>query len=33
MTAGPEGVTYIETWPEPVTALETYWHDVGWVHR
>ncbi|PXW32690.1 UNVERIFIED_CONTAM: hypothetical protein DES50_103478 [Williamsia faeni] len=33
MTAGPEGVTYIETWPVPVTELETIWHDVGWVHR
>ena len=33
MTAGPEGVTYIETWPEPVPTLQTYWHDVGWVHR
>ncbi|WP_232838569.1 cupin domain-containing protein [Streptomyces geranii] len=33
MTAGPEGVTYIETWPKPVTELQTYWHDVGWVRR
>jgi quercetin dioxygenase-like cupin family protein len=33
MTAGPEGVTYIETWPRPVKTLETVWHDVGWVHR
>jgi mannose-6-phosphate isomerase-like protein (cupin superfamily) len=33
MTAGAEGVTYIETWPEPVPSLLTYWHDVGWVHR
>ena len=33
MTAGPEGVTYIETWPRPVTELETTWYDVGWVHR
>ena len=33
MTAGPEGVTYVETWPEPVAKLETYWHDVGWIHR
>jgi len=33
MTAGPEGVTYIETWPKPVSTLETVWHDVGWVHR
>lgn len=33
MTAGPEGVTYIETWPEPQIHLETYWHDHGWVRR
>ena len=33
MTAGAEGVTYIETWPGSVLELETYWHDVGWVHR
>jgi hypothetical protein len=33
MTAGPEGVTYIETWPEHVNQLQTVWHDVGWVHR
>lgn len=33
MTAGPEGVTYIETWPMPVSELETIWHDSGWVHR
>lgn len=33
MTAGPEGVTYVETWPEPMANLETYWHDAGWVHR
>jgi mannose-6-phosphate isomerase-like protein (cupin superfamily) len=33
MTAGPEGVTYIETWPRPVRELETVWHDFGWVHR
>ncbi len=33
MTAGPEGVTYIETWPEPMDTLETYWHDAGWVHH
>ncbi|MFC1437264.1 cupin domain-containing protein [Streptacidiphilus sp. N1-10] len=31
MTAGPEGVTYIETWPRPVAELKTYWHDFGWV--
>ncbi len=33
MTAGPEGVVYIETWPGPVRKLETTWHDVGWAHR
>ncbi|PVX63332.1 cupin domain-containing protein [Rhodococcus globerulus] len=31
MTAGSEGVTYIETWPKPVAELETYWHDFGWL--
>jgi mannose-6-phosphate isomerase-like protein (cupin superfamily) len=33
MTAGPEGVTYIETWGVPVTELKTVWYDYGWVHR
>ena len=33
MTAGPEGVSYTETWPEPMAKLLTYWHDEGWVHR
>lgn len=33
MTAGPEGVTYIETWGVPVTRLKTVWYDHGWVHR
>jgi mannose-6-phosphate isomerase-like protein (cupin superfamily) len=33
MTAGPEGVTYIETWGVPVTELKTVWYDTGWVHR
>lgn len=33
MHAGDEGVTYIETWPRPVTELETYWHDSGWLVR
>jgi mannose-6-phosphate isomerase-like protein (cupin superfamily) len=33
MKAGPEGVTYIETWGVPVTKLKTVWYDVGWVHR
>jgi mannose-6-phosphate isomerase-like protein (cupin superfamily) len=31
MTSGPQGVTYIETWPEPQEKLETYWHHDGWV--
>ena len=29
MTAGPDGVTYVETWPEPVARLETYWHEAA----
>ena len=33
MTAGPEGVTYIETWGVPVTRLKTIWYDHGWVRR
>ncbi|MFF2851935.1 hypothetical protein ACFVT5_37215 [Streptomyces sp. NPDC058001] len=33
MTAGPEGVTYIETWGVPVSKLKTFWCDYGWVHR
>jgi len=33
MTAGPEGVTYIETWGVPVTKLRTVWYDYGWVRR
>jgi len=33
MTSGPEGVIYIETWPNPVSTLQTVWHDVGWVRR
>lgn len=33
MTAGPEGVTYIETWGVPVQNLKTIWFDKGWVHR
>jgi mannose-6-phosphate isomerase-like protein (cupin superfamily) len=33
MTAGPEGVTYIETWGVPVNRLKTVWYDFGWVHR
>jgi hypothetical protein len=33
MTAGPEGVVYIETWPAPIRELTTTWHDSGWVRR
>ena len=33
MIAGPDGVTYIETWPEPMVTLETVWYDHGWVSR
>ena len=33
MTAGPEGVTYIETWGVPVSKLKTVWYDFGWVRR
>jgi hypothetical protein len=33
MTAGPEGVTYIETWGTPVTSLKTVWYDYGWVRK
>jgi mannose-6-phosphate isomerase-like protein (cupin superfamily) len=33
MTAGPEGVVYIETWGVPVTNLKTVWFDYGWVRR
>jgi mannose-6-phosphate isomerase-like protein (cupin superfamily) len=33
MTAGPEGVTYIETWGVPVGQLKTVWYDHGWVRR
>jgi hypothetical protein len=32
-SAGPEGATYLETWPEPAARLETYWHDADWVSR
>lgn len=33
MTAGSEGVTYIETWGVPVSGLKTFWEDLGWVRR
>jgi mannose-6-phosphate isomerase-like protein (cupin superfamily) len=31
LTAGSDGVTFVETWPRPVSELETYWHASGWV--
>jgi hypothetical protein len=33
LTAGDEGVVYVESWSEPLERLETWWHDHGWVHR
>ncbi|MFT4262940.1 MAG: hypothetical protein QM572_06145 [Nocardioides sp.] len=27
MTAGPEGVIYIQCWDGPMALIETYWHD------
>jgi hypothetical protein len=27
VTAGPEGVTYLECWDDAMTLAETYWHD------
>ena len=33
MTAGPEGVTYIETWPVWVELVTTWYDDPGWVRR
>jgi hypothetical protein len=33
MIAGPECVTYIETWSVPVPKLKTVWYDRGWIHR
>jgi len=34
MTVGPEGVTYLECWTEPMSLAETYWHDDGhWKRR
>jgi mannose-6-phosphate isomerase-like protein (cupin superfamily) len=34
MTAGPDGVTYLECWTQPISVLETYWHDDGhWKRR
>lgn len=33
VTAGPDGVVYVESWSEPVDRLETCWYDHGWVGR
>ncbi|MFF0817241.1 hypothetical protein ACFYVR_19085 [Rhodococcus sp. NPDC003318] len=33
MTAGPEGVTYLETWSEPLEKLEMYWYEADWADR
>lgn len=33
MTAGAQGVIYIETWAVPVSNLKTFWEDRGWVRR
>jgi len=34
MTAGPEGVTYIETWPHHVMGGgDTIWYDKGWTKK
>lgn len=33
MAVGHEGVTYLETWSEPIDKLEIYWHDDGWADR
>ena len=27
ITVGPDGVTYLECWTEPMSLAETYWHD------
>ncbi|MCU1387196.1 MAG: hypothetical protein JWL72_534 [Ilumatobacteraceae bacterium] len=29
VTAGPDGATFVECWPEPVAGLQTDWHDDG----
>ena len=32
LTAGPEGVTYVATQPQPSMTLETYWHECdAWI--
>lgn len=33
ITAGADGVVYVESWPEPIEQVETWWHDHGWVRR
>ncbi len=34
LTVGPEHVTYLECWTEPMSLAETYWHDDGhWKRR
>lgn len=34
LTAGPEGVTYIESYPQALSTVETVWHDdPNWVRR
>lgn len=33
MTAGPEGATYIETWPVWVQLVSTWYDGPGWVRR
>ena len=30
VTAGPDGLVYVESWPEPIEHVETWWHDHGW---
>ncbi len=33
ITAGPEGLVYVESWPDPIEQVETWWHDHGWTLR
>jgi mannose-6-phosphate isomerase-like protein (cupin superfamily) len=34
ITVGPEQVTYLECWTEPMSLAETYWHDdAHWKRR
>lgn len=33
VTAGTEGVTYVETWPTAASDVTTWWYDEGWVAR